>query len=231
MKKRARIAKSRMVAEEEPNTLFELDIPDDDADFANMLIDKDPDFIKMISEMATLGDDLLVAPLYEVEHEEILHTTEEKEVEAAIDSGCVKSCTFPEELPGGAMIHPLPPGTPDFYGAGGDNIKRHGKVQIQMQQGGLAPVSQVLEVADVTRTLHSLSQIVDTDKEVLFTKREATVVPDGALSKYLKFCRKLAEYFRKGGLYVGKMKIRVPKGAPVKAPGRTSTFGRPGVAR
>ena len=137
----------------------------------------------------------------------------------------------PEELPGGAVIHPLPPGTPDFYGAGGDNIKRHGRVQIQMQQEGFAPVNQVLEVADVTRTLHSLSQIADTDKEILFTKREATVVPAGALSRYLKFCRKLAEYFRKGGLYVGKMEIRVPKGAPNKAPGKTSTFGRPGVAR
>ena len=53
-----------------------------------------------------------------------------------------------------------------------------------------------------------MCQIADTDKEILYTKGEATVVPGGSLIKYLKFCKKLAEYRRRGGLYIGKMKIK-----------------------
>ena len=85
---------------------------------------------------------------------------------------------------------------------------------IQTQQDGFGPVNQVVQAADVTRPLHALCQIADTDKEILYTKGEATVVPGGSLSKYLKYCKKLAEYKRKGGLYIGKMKIRATSGKP-----------------
>ncbi len=88
-------------------------------------------------------------------------------------------------------------------------------------------MNQVVQVADVTRPLHALSQIADTDKEILFTKREAIVVPDGALSKFLKFCKQLAKYRRQGGLYVGKMRIRVPKPKPASP----AVFGGQGKAR
>ena len=124
-------------------------------------------------------------------------------------------------------IRPPPPNTKDFIGAGGHGIKRHGSVLIQTVQDGFGPVNQVVQAADVTRPLHALCQIADTDKEILYTKGEATVVPGGALSKYLKFCKRLAEYKREGGLYVGKMKIRVPKN---ESPGR-QPFGRQGPGR
>ena len=182
---------SQMMIDDEPNTLIELDSPDD--------------------------LDLFAATLYEDSDDEvILNTEEETEVEVALDSGCVKHCFGTEDLPRAARnkIRPPPPNTKDFIGAGGHGIKRHGSVMIQTQQDGFGPVNQVVQAADVTRPLHALCQIADTEKEILYTKGEATVVPGGSLSKYLKYCKKLAEYKRKGGLYIGKMKIRVSNGKP-----------------
>ena len=164
--------------------------------------------------------------MFDQEDDEILNTEEEKEIVVAADTGCVRHAVAPEDLPAHVMVVAPPPGTKDFVGAGGDRIKRHGKAAVQMQQEGFGPINQVLEVADVTRPLHSMSQVADTGKEILFTKGEATVVPEGSLSKYLKYCKRLAVYKRSGGLYLGKMKVRVPKSKPG---GRT--FGRPGQGR
>ena len=206
---------TQMVIDHEPNTLLELDNPDD-IDFVDVEY-----------------SERLVATLFEdSEDEEILNTEEEKEVEVALDSGCVKHCFGKEDLPVAAQrkIRPPPPGTKDFIGAGGHGIKRHGSVLIETQQEGFAPVNQAVQAADVTRALHALCQIADTDKEILYTKGEATVVPGGSLSKYLKFCKKLAEYKRRGGLYIGKMKIRVAKDKPPGPPKR-QPFPRQAPAR
>jgi len=69
-------------------------------------------------------------------------------------------------------------------------------------------INNVVQVADVTRALHSTALICDTKKEVLFTQNEAVVVPAGSLSRFLGTMKRLAEYKRKGGLYVAKMKVR-----------------------
>ena len=89
-------------------------------------------------------------------------------------------------------------------------------------------INNVVQVADVTRALHSTGLICDTKKEVLFTQTEAVVVPAGTLSKFQGTIKKLAEYKRKGGLYVAKMKVRrrVQPGSP-----KASPFGRQGDQR
>ena len=181
---------SQMMIQEEPNTLLDVDVPD-------VHDDRDDNIIAIITE-----DD---------DDEEILNTEEVREVEVALDSGCCKHSFSKEDLPGTVEIRPLPPGTKEFVGAGGHGIKRHGSAAIQLQQEGYGPVNQVAQIADVTRPLHALCQIADTDKEILYTKGEAVVVPGGSLSKYLKFCKKLAVYKRRGGLYLAKMKIRMAK--------------------
>ncbi len=84
-------------------------------------------------------------------------------------------------------------------------------------------------MADVSRPLHSMGVIADTGKEILFTKGEAVVVPEGALSRFLGSVRQLAKYRRKGGLYVAKMKARNPN--PKPKPGTASSFGRQGPRR
>ena len=75
---------------------------------------------------------------------------------------------------------------------------------------GLGPV----QCADVTRNLHSVGEVADTDKDVLFTRGECVVVPGGSLMKYVKMLklRVFARYTRKGkGLYTTRMVIRAPK--------------------
>ena len=89
-------------------------------------------------------------------------------------------------------------------------------------------INNVVQVADVTRALHSTGLICDTKKEVLFTETEAVVVPAGALSKFLGSLKKVAAYKRKGGLYVAKMKIR-KRVNPDSA--SASPFGRQGSSR
>jgi hypothetical protein len=81
----------------------------------------------------------------------------------------------------------------------------------------------------VSRPLRSAGIIADTKKEVLFTRGEAVVVPEGALSKFLGAIRQIAKYPRKGGLYVARMKAKNPNPKPKPTP--ASTFGRQGPRR
>ena len=79
-----------------------------------------------------------------------------------------------------------------------------------------------------SRALHSTGLICDTKKEELFTETEAVVVPAGSLSRFLGTIKRLAEYKRKGGLYVAKMKVRRRiQSNDAKA----SPFGRQGTKR
>ena len=63
-----------------------------------------------------------------------------------------------------------------------------------------------VQVADVCRPLRSVSVICDghtgITKEMLYTDKEAVVVPAGALSKFLETSKRLATYPRVGGPYV-----------------------------
>ncbi len=166
---------------------------------------------------------------FQESEDEILNTEEDKVIEVAIDSGCVAHCTDPDDIPCTVEIKPPPPGAKDFVGAGGDSIKRHGKAEVLLVQENGMEVSNVFQVADVTRPLHSVSQVADTDKEVLFTKGECVVVPEGALSKYLKGIKIFARYGRRGGLYTARMRVRDPKRR--REPKPKSGFTRPGAAR
>ena len=161
--------------------------------------------------------------------DEILNTEEDKVIEIAIDSGCVAHCTDPDDIPCTVEVKPPPPGAKDFVGAGGHSIKRHGKAEVLLVQENGMEVSNVFQVADVTRPLHSVSEVTDTDKEVLFTEGECVVVPGGSLSKYLKGLKIFARYGRRGGLYTARMRVRDPKRR--REPKPRSGFTRPGAAR
>jgi hypothetical protein len=99
-------------------------------------------------------------------------------------------------------------------------------VALVMEDGRV--INNVVQVADVTRALHSTGLICDTKKEVVFTETEAVVVPAGSLSRYLGMIKRIADYKRKGGLYVAKMKVRrrISPSSP-----KASPFGRPGDKR
>ena len=146
--------------------------------------------------------------LFEYAYEEELNAvTEEVEIEVANDSGSCAHVVGPDQVPSTVEIKKSPE-CKNFTGAGGDGIKNHGKAEVTLvkEDGGM--INNVVQVAEVTRALHSTGLICDTKKEVLFTETEAVVVPAGSLSRFLGTIKRLAEYKRKGGLYVAKMKVR-----------------------
>ena len=169
----------------------------------------------------------LVNLIYEDE-EELNLAEDEVVVEAAVDSGCVDHTIDPEDVPGSVMLVKNPPGTKDFVGAGGHGIKRHGKAKVIMEPEDAkdgAAFLNVMQVANVSRPLHSVGRIADTDKDILFTKGECVVVPGGSLAKYVKGLRVFARYRRNRGLYTARFKVKDPSKVA------KSGFARPGTAQ
>ena len=178
-----------------------------------------------------------ICPMFDAESsddegDQLLATTEhEVTVEVAQDSGCVCHVCCPEQLPGSAIVtKPADGKLRRLVAANNTPIQNHGITNVIMQQDDGSELGGSFQVADVSRPLHSTSQICDSESrrcpeghEVLFTRKTSIVVPAGALSRFLKHCRKIAEYPRKGGLYVAKMKLKTPK--------PESSFTRQGAGR
>ncbi len=180
------------------------------------------------------GDlDRVVAPCYyeddgEENGEEILAATEETEADVALDSGAVAHVVGPDDLPGNTPVEQPEDGKlRNFVGANNSRIKNFGKAKVVMTTDDGKDIMNTFNVADVSRPLHAVSVVCDTDKEVLFTKGEAVVVPDGALSRFLGTIKAIAKYPRKGGLYVARMRVKNPRPKPATASG----FGRQGTRR
>ena len=177
-------------------------------------------------------------PCYPLEYgsddEELLNVDDEVEITVASDSGCICHVCGPKDVPKSVKVVQPPNGkAKNFVGAGGDRIKNYGKVQVALVQDDGKEVSGSFQVADVTRPLHSTGQICDENKEMLYTKHEAVVVPAGSLSKFLGMVKHIAKYKRSdGGLYLAKMRARArpsnskPANRPPEAP-----FGRQGSKR
>ena len=180
------------------------------------------------------GDlDRVVAPCYyeddgEENGEEILAATEETEADVALDSGAVAHVVGPDDLPGNTPVEQPEDGKlRNFVGANNSRIKNFGKAKVVMTTDDGKDIMNTFNVADVSRPLHAVSVVCDTDKEVLFTKGEAVVVPDGALSRFLGTIKAIAKYPRKGGLYVARMRVKNPRPKPATASG----FSRQGTRR
>ena len=191
---------------------------------------RDGDNLRTIATMFEAEDVEQDGELNEVSNEE------EIEVEVAQDSGCVAHVTSPELLPGSVEVRQPEGGGKlrRFVAANGTPIKNYGISSVMMVQPNGRCVGGTFQVTDVTRPLHSTSQICDSQSkgcpeghEVLFTSGVATVVPAGTFSKYLDKVRHIADYPRQGGLYVSKMKLR----RPTPDPAAKSSFTRQGQKR
>ena len=156
----------------------------------------------------------------------IANVEEKKEISVAMDSGCVAHTVTPGHVPDTVGIDRSGENR-NFVGAGGGSIANHGKIEITLEQDDLADVDSTACVADVCRALHSVSTTCDTGKEVLFTRGMCSVVPEGALSKFLSQVKTHAKYPRKGGLYVAKMRIKARKAKDPKNRPKAG-FGRQG---
>ena len=94
---------------------------------------------------------------------------------------------------------------------------------LEQENGNL--INSTIQVADVCRTLHSVSKICDAKHEMLFTDKEGVVVPAGTFAKILTQAKVITRYPRRGGLYVAKMKAKNPEAR------RAAGFGRQGAGR
>ena len=169
-------------------------------------------------------DDAIMPLEYQEEQEEVLVASDEVEIYVAADSGAVDHATNPGSLPGSVEVTKSAK-TRNFVAANGDPINNHGEAITNLEQESGAKVQNIFQVADVSRPLHSVSKICDAKHEMLFTADGATVVPAGALSRFLGSVRRVANYPRRGGLYVAKMKAKDPKIAT------TAGFARAGNRR
>ncbi len=170
---------------------------------------------------------------YEDEEEEVLATEDEVVVKIASDSGAVDHITNPGSVPGSVVIQKSAR-VRNFVGAGGEGIKNYGEAFITLETSEGNVIDSVSQVADVCRPLHSTSKTCDGGHEMLYTKHEGIVLPEGALSQFLgllaaKGVKPLARYQREGGLYVATMKVRASNTDPRKA--KTPVFPRPGQSQ
>ena len=154
------------------------------------------------------------------ENDEVNAAEDVLTVPVALDSGTVEHVAGPAHLPASTPVVKPASGrkSRNFVGANGSHIANYGEAAVEMEQEDETVISGSFHVADVTRPLHSTSRICDSvskscpaGHEVLYTKGEAVVVPEGSFSRFLGQVRRVATYKRTGGLYVARMKLRTPK--------------------
>ena len=137
---------------------------------------------------------------------------EEISVEVAIDSGATDNVTHPSTIPKNSRIEPNVSGL-HFTDAGGGTIVKHGQAMTLMK-GSRGPVGVKWSVAEVARTLQSVSQTTGPAEgegqfDVLFNNKTAIVVPSGVVAEITSQAKTpiYAEYARRGGLYVAETKM------------------------
>jgi hypothetical protein len=172
--------------------------------------------MQVIEKMEAIGDDGSdVCTLEEEEGPDQLLMTGVNEaskvrVTVAMDSGAAKNVANPNDLPRGVKITPNTSGK-HFVGPGGECIVKHGTCTTVVD-GGHGKMQCRWHAADVTRPLHAVSQVAGPEDgdglhDVLFTNKKCVVVPPGIVEKVLKVIKPLAEYKRKGGLYLADLEL------------------------
>ena len=163
------------------------------------------------ADCRTLNND--VALLEEEELEQLVGATlEEVRMRVAMDSGSCANVAHPDDLPQDCVIIPKAAGEKDFNGAGGDPIKKHGKVKTMMK-GNRGYFTTDWNAAEVTRALHSVSTVCGPAdhptglQDVLFNNTDCYVVPPGVVRAIMKNVAAVAEYKREGGLYLADFTV------------------------
>jgi len=130
---------------------------------------------------------------------------QETRIRAAMDSGSCRNATHPKTLPSGVKVTPNTSGK-HFPGAGGEVIEKFGACMTTLE-GPHGQVGCRWNVADVTRPLHSVSQIAGPydgtgNQDVLFNNKRCVVVAPGVVEAIMKQISPVAEYHRDGNLYL-----------------------------
>ena len=141
-----------------------------------------------------------------------------------LDSGAVAHCASPRDLPGSITVD-RDVEIRNFVGANGEPIEHWGAAKVRLQQRDGSHISNVFQVMDVCRPLHSVSMIADQGFDTVFTKTGAVVIPAGLLDELIATISPVAQYQRLGGLYVTEVTPKDPAMADQQP------FAGPGASR
>ena len=127
----------------------------------------------------------------------------------AADTGAVDHV-----IPIGALPHGcVPDGIVErhFVGANDAHIEAYGGCDTMMSTRE-GPMACKYQVADVARTLHSVSRTTGPadgpgNFDVIFNNRLGAVVPAGIVDKILEKIKPILQYDRRGGLYCAEVKL------------------------
>ena len=141
----------------------------------------------------------------EEDADEGVNSLQQTRIRAAMDSGSCRNVTHPKTLPAGTKITPNTSGK-HFSGAGGEVIEKYGGCMTNIESTH-GQVGCKWHVADVTRPLHSVSQIAGPydgagNADVLFNNRRCVVVSPGVVEAMMQHISPIAEYHRDGNLYL-----------------------------
>ena len=131
-------------------------------------------------------------------------------VTVAMDSGSVENVIHPKELPEDA--EPVPDETDKhFVGANNSKIERYGECET-MLSGEHGDIGCGWKLANVTRALHSVSKVAGPydgpgKQDVLFNNKRCVVVPPGIVDEILRRVKPVAEYHRRGNLYLADLQM------------------------
>ena len=138
----------------------------------------------------------------------------------ALDSGAVDHCVNPKDLPDSIMVVQEDEKR-RFVNANGDDIDHYGSAKVRLKKIDGKHIGSTFQVMDVCRPPHSTSKRCDQGCNVVYTEKEAVVIPAGLLEKFLGSVTRRATYPRVGGLYVAELEVGTD-------PAAASPFGGPG---
>jgi hypothetical protein len=147
-----------------------------------------------------------------IEEEDIIGVVgnnDEVRIKVAFDTGAVGNVMGPDSLPHNAKVAPNTTGK-NFVGPSGETIRNHGSCDTMMS-GEHGKVGCTWKVADVTRALHSGSQVTGPvskpRQDVLMDAGAIYVVQPGVVKEMMKQLKPVMEYKREGNLYVADVSM------------------------
>ncbi len=203
-----------------------------------------PEKVKTVAQIRQENEELLngleginieddcIAPVFEEETiggEEVFAAAEMR-MSVAADTGAVAHCAGPKDLPDTAKVDQTH--QRNLVDASGNRLKHFGRTKVRLRHANGKNTTNNFEVMNVCRPLHSVSMITDNKFDMLFTKTKGIVVPTGAFDEVIAMIkdRIIAEYPRKGGLYVTEVVVTDPDAKRLDD-GRPATFAGPGASR
>ncbi len=203
-----------------------------------------PEKVKTVAQIMKENEELLnglesidieddcVAPVFEEEAtggEEVFAAAEMR-MSVAADTGAVAHCAGPKDLPDTAKVDQTH--QRNLVDASGNRLKHFGRTKVRLRHANGKNTTNDFEVMNVCRPLHSVSMITDNKFDMLFTKTKGIVVPAGAFDEVIATIkdRIIAEYPRKGGLYVTEVVVTDPDVKKLDS-GRPATFAGPGASQ